>query len=35
MLMELGEVEESRARELLDRCHGSVHDALELLRRER
>ena len=35
MLMELGDVEEPRARELLDRCHGSVHDALELLRRER
>jgi N-acetylmuramic acid 6-phosphate etherase len=35
MLMELGQVEEERARELLDRCHGSVHDALELLRRER
>jgi len=35
MLMELGEVDEARARELLDRCHGSVHDALELLRRER
>jgi N-acetylmuramic acid 6-phosphate etherase len=35
MLMELGQVEEERARALLDRCHGSVHDALELLRRER
>ncbi len=34
MLMELGQLDESRARELLDRCHGSVHDALELARRE-
>jgi hypothetical protein len=35
MLMELGEIDEARARDLLDRCHGSVNDALELLRRER
>ncbi|MEN8181743.1 MAG: N-acetylmuramic acid 6-phosphate etherase [Myxococcota bacterium] len=35
MVMELGRVDEDRARELVDRCHGSVHDALELLRRER
>jgi N-acetylmuramic acid 6-phosphate etherase len=34
MLMELAHVEEARAQELLDRCHGSVHDALELARRE-
>jgi N-acetylmuramic acid 6-phosphate etherase len=33
MVMELGGVDEARAGELLDRCHGSVHDALELLRR--
>lgn len=33
ILMELGGVDESRARELLERCGGSVHDALEQLRR--
>jgi N-acetylmuramic acid 6-phosphate etherase len=35
MLMDLGRLDEAGARRLLDRCHGSVHDALELLRRER
>lgn len=35
ILMELGDVDEAVARELLERCHGSVHDALERLRAER
>ncbi len=35
ILMELGDVDEPRAQQLLDRCHGSVHDALEILRQER
>jgi N-acetylmuramic acid 6-phosphate etherase len=35
ILMELGRVDEARAQDLLERCHGSVHDALEILRQER
>ncbi len=35
ILMELGRVDKARAQDLLDRCHGSVHDALEILRQER
>jgi N-acetylmuramic acid 6-phosphate etherase len=34
ILMELGGVDEPRAQDLLERSHGSVHDALELLRQE-
>jgi N-acetylmuramic acid 6-phosphate etherase len=33
ILMELGRVDETRARSLLEQCHGSVHDALARLRR--
>jgi N-acetylmuramic acid 6-phosphate etherase len=35
ILMELGRVDEARAQDLLEHCHGSVHDALEILRQER
>ena len=35
ILMELGRVDEARAQDLLEHSHGSVHDALEMLRQER
>jgi N-acetylmuramic acid 6-phosphate etherase len=34
ILMELGGVDEPRAQDLRERSHGSVHDALEILRQE-
>jgi N-acetylmuramic acid 6-phosphate etherase len=35
ILMTLGGVDEREARALLDACHGSVSDALDVLRRAR
>jgi N-acetylmuramic acid 6-phosphate etherase len=33
IVMSLGEVDQERARQLLQQCHGSAHDAIELARR--